>query len=32
MDVFTQKQNGGNGLKKKLKDIQFQGDEESNKR
>ena len=31
MDVFTQKQNGG-GLKKKLKDIQFQGDEESNKR
>ena len=31
MDVFTQKQNGS-GLKKKLKDIQFQGDEESNKR
>ena len=31
MDVFAQKQNGGN-LKKKLKDIQFQGDEESNKR
>jgi hypothetical protein len=31
MEVFTQKQNGG-GLKKKLEDIQFQGDEESNKR